>query len=316
MSDLQKSTPSSLGDPLQLGRQISGAIQDRYMAEISRKQPSAFVFLIDQSGSMQSAFDGQQSKAEVVAQTINSLLDTLITRCQKSEPEPRDYFDIALLGYGGASSEKANLLWEGDLAGRTWVTVSELKRNRQEDRVLEEKNVRGKVLQQEVVRPRWISPVANHLTPMCDAFQQAHALLQDWTAKHPRSYPPTVINISDGEQTDGSGTSLLQHAKALRDLHTLDGHLLLLNCHIGADAGAPVLFPKSAAELPQDDRYARLLYDLSSPMPEALNQAIANEIKNEDLLPNTSYIGMAYAQGSEGLLHVMDIGTRQTKRTQ
>lgn len=315
MSDLQKSS-NSLGDPLKVGRATHPTAQDRYTAEINRKQPSAFVFLIDQSGSMRSDFDGTRSKAEVVAQTINQLLSTLISRCQKSEAEPRDYFDIALLGYGGASSEAATFLWEGALAGREWVTVSELKRSRQDEKVLVEKTVRGKIRQQEVVRPKWISPVANYRTPMCDAFGQAQRLLQEWTAKHPRSYPPTVINISDGGQTDGEDTDLLRHAKALRELHTLDGRVLLLNCHIGQDAGAPVLFPKAANELPAGDRYARLLYDLSSPMPEVLNQTIAAEIKNEDLLPNTPYIGMAYAQGNEGLLNVMDIGTRQTQRLQ
>ena len=313
MSNLEKSS-NLPNDPLQLGRKASKAAEDRYMSEISRTNPSAIVFLVDQSGSMQSAFDGERSKAEVVAATLNRLLETLVFRCQKSEAEPRNYFDIALLGYGGQSSESANFLWEGDLAGREWVTIAELKANRQEEKRLVKKTVRGKERQQQEVHAKWISPVANYRTPMGNAFSSAQQLLSDWTAKHPQSYPPTVINISDGAQTDMADTDLLQAAKSLRDLHTLDGHVVFLNCHIGQNAGAPVLFPKSAAELPQSDRHAKLLYDLSSPMPEALNQTIAREIKNEDLLPDAPYVGMAYAQGTEGLLNVMDIGTRQTQR--
>lgn len=118
MSELQKSSGLP-GDPLQLGKQIGTQTRDSYTAEISRESPSAVVFLVDQSGSMDSAFDGTQSKAEVVARILNELLETLISRCQKSEPEPRDYFDIALIGYGGASSKEANFLWEGALSGRT-----------------------------------------------------------------------------------------------------------------------------------------------------------------------------------------------------
>lgn len=193
------------------------------------------------------------------------------------------------------------------------MKVSELKQHRQETQVTVKKKVRNKVVQQKQTRPTWVSPVANYRTPMCAAVQQTTELLTDWTAKHPRSYPPTVINVSDGAQTDGTDAQLLQHGKALRELHTLDGHVLFLNCHIQGGAETPVLFPKRAAELP-DNKYARLLYDLSSPMPAHLNRIIAGEIKNEDFMPDAPYVGMAYAQGAKGLLQVMDIGTRQTQR--
>src|SRR5665811_1916532 len=74
-----------------------------YTAEISRGNPSAFLFLVDQSGSMSDKLSSGKSKAEQVADVLNRTLATLITRCTKAEGT-RDYFDIGVVGYGGAGA--------------------------------------------------------------------------------------------------------------------------------------------------------------------------------------------------------------------
>ena len=51
-----------------------------YQAEISRSNPSCFLFLIDQSGSMSDPFAGgeaKRKKADLVADAINRLLQNL-----------------------------------------------------------------------------------------------------------------------------------------------------------------------------------------------------------------------------------------------
>jgi hypothetical protein len=73
-----------------------------YTAEISRTSPSCFVFLIDQSGSMQDPFGGGEStkkKADGVADAINKLLQNLVIKCAKEEGV-RDYYHVAVIGYG------------------------------------------------------------------------------------------------------------------------------------------------------------------------------------------------------------------------
>jgi hypothetical protein len=56
------------------------------MAEISRTNPSCFLFLIDQSGSMTDLFpDKPTRKADGVATAINGLLQNLVLRCAKEE---------------------------------------------------------------------------------------------------------------------------------------------------------------------------------------------------------------------------------------
>src|SRR5262245_45746635 len=72
-----------------------------YTAEISRTVPSCFLFLIDQSGSMEDqwARESGKSKADSLADIVNRLLMNIVIRCTKEEGV-RDYFDIGVIGYG------------------------------------------------------------------------------------------------------------------------------------------------------------------------------------------------------------------------
>jgi hypothetical protein len=72
-----------------------------YIAEISRTNPTCFVFLVDQSSSMNDVFGAGsgKTKAEGVADALNRLLQTLVLRCAKAEGI-RDYFHIGVIGYG------------------------------------------------------------------------------------------------------------------------------------------------------------------------------------------------------------------------
>ena len=72
-----------------------------YQAEISRSHPTAFLFLVDQSTSMQAAMSNGIAKAQQVADVVNRTLFTLVTRCTKAEGT-RDYFEVGVLGYGGS----------------------------------------------------------------------------------------------------------------------------------------------------------------------------------------------------------------------
>ena len=73
-----------------------------YQAEISRSNPTCFLFLVDQSGSMAEPFASSvgRSKADELATILNRLLASLVIRCSKDEGV-RDYFEVGVLGYGG-----------------------------------------------------------------------------------------------------------------------------------------------------------------------------------------------------------------------
>ena len=69
----------------------------------------------------------------------------------------------------------------------------------------------------------------------------------------------------------------------------------------------PVLFPASADELPED-RYARLLFDISSPMPALYRDEIA--LMTGRRIADTGGVrGMAYHANMTDLVRMMNIGT-------
>src|SRR5438067_1610009 len=71
-----------------------------YTGEISRDHPTCFLFVIDQSGSMDEKMGSGRSKADFVADVLNKTLATLVANCTKADGV-RSYFDIGVVAYGG-----------------------------------------------------------------------------------------------------------------------------------------------------------------------------------------------------------------------
>ena len=59
--------------------------ESQHEAEISRSNPTCFLFLVDQSGSMGKPWGKElnRTKAEGVADVLNRLIYTLIDRCSR-----------------------------------------------------------------------------------------------------------------------------------------------------------------------------------------------------------------------------------------
>lgn len=273
-----------------------------YTAEISRANPSCFVFLIDQSGSMVDPIAGSEGKrkCDSVADAINRLLHNLVIKCARGEGV-RNFYEVCVIGYGQAVGPG----FSGKLAGRTLVPVSEVAQApaRVEERIKKTDDGAGGVIEQKVKFPIWFEPVAKGVTPMGAALDLAHKLLVEWVGKHPASYPPIVINISDGEATD-SGP--VPQAEALTSLTTEDGNVLLLNCHISSKPAEPIVFPDSDAALP--DEFARTLFGISSVLPEPMRELARGE--NLELGPKSR--GFAFNADLIGLIRFLDIGTRSS----
>src|SRR6267154_1366666 len=65
--------------------------------------------------------------------------------------------------------------------------------------------------------PVWVEPVHGYRTPMCQAVAVAGAHVYEWASAHPDSFPPIIINITDGMVTDSpyEGASLDEWAQRL-----------------------------------------------------------------------------------------------------
>src|SRR5262249_52531578 len=152
-------------------------------AEISRSNPTCFLFLIDQSKSMLGPMSGQpdKRKADAVAESINRLIYTLVLRCVWGQ-NVLDRFYVGVLGYG---KQVAPPLGRPP-RGRELVPISEVARCplRVEQRVNLVDDGQGGKVQQTVKFPVWFEPVADGKTPMCGTLERADTILAGFLAEH------------------------------------------------------------------------------------------------------------------------------------
>ncbi|MCA1577068.1 MAG: VWA domain-containing protein [Acidobacteria bacterium] len=272
-----------------------------YTAEISRSNPSCFVFLIDQSGSMQDPFGGGEltrKKADAVADAINKLLQNLVIKCAKSEGV-RDYYNVTVIGYG----THVGSAFAGALSGRESVPISDIANQpaRIEERTKKIDDGAGGLVDQTVKFPIWFDAIANGGTPMCSAMARAQALLSGWLTQHPDCFPPIAINITDGESTDGDPTS---SANGITNLSSSDGNVLLFNLHLSSTSASSVEYPASDTGLA--DEYAKLLFSISSPLPDYM-RSIALQ---EGLSVSDGARGFVFNADIVSVIRFLDIGTR------
>lgn len=276
-------------------------VEVMYQAEISRANPTAIVFLIDQSSSMSDHIGaGEQAgpKADVVADALNRLLAELTVRCAEEE-NVRDYFHIGVIGYGGT----VDSAFTGTLTGKGLIPLSEVAENpsRVEDRSRKVSDGAGGLVEQTVKFPVWLDPQANGGTPMTHALTRAKATISDFIDTHPDSFPPIVMNLTDGESTDGDPTAA---AQALRQLSTSDGNTLLFNLHVSSSNAPPIVYPGNDAGLP--DQFARMLFGSSSPLTATMAQYASDAGYNVA----EGARGFVFNADISAIVQFLDIGTR------
>jgi len=271
-----------------------------YTAEISRDNPSCFLFLIDQSTSMEEEVgDSAQPKANGVADTMNRWLQELSIKCAKSDGV-RDYYHVGVLGYGKTVGPCVN----GSSDGNEMLPVSQIADNpaRLEERTKKIPDGAGGVTDQTIRFPVWFDPVADGGTPMCRAAGEAARILQEWLTAHPDCFPPIVIHITDGEATDGDPT---ERIRALTNMSSSDGNVMLFNIHLSANPDASsVTFPDSADNLPDD--YSKMLFETSSPLTPTM-RALARE---HGFNPSETARSFVLNADMVLLVQAIDIGTR------
>lgn len=279
-----------------------------YTAQITRNTPTAFIFLIDQSVSMQNyttLYGEEMPMAEAVARIVNHQLNELVLRCIKGS-ETRDYYDIAIIGYG----EKAYSGWKGELEGRDFVKPSELKEHPYKKiTTKKETRTRKGVKVVEVEEVQWIEAEATEgWTRVHLAFEKAKGLLDEWMEKHHDKdcYPPTIINITDGEFNGATKEYVLQQANELKSMFTNDGNVILFNIHISANKAVCVTCPASKDEV-SFSSLATTMYEMSSLLPMRYSDRIAD--LRGDGTPNNRYRAMSINADMSTLIQLMDIGT-------
>ncbi|WP_153117678.1 VWA domain-containing protein [Rhodocyclus tenuis] len=273
-----------------------------YEAQISRSNPTAFLFVVDQSGSMSDKMSSGKSKAEFVADALNRTLMNLVTRCTKAEGV-RDYFDVGVLGYGGNGVGNG---FSGALGAAVLNPISAIEQNpvRVEDRKRKMDDGAGGILETSVKFPVWFEPKASGGTPMREALTRAAEELVAWCDAHPDCYPPTVLHVTDGESTDGDPEEIAGH---LTQIQTNDGAALMLNIHVSSLGADAIRFPASASGLPDD--YAKLLFRMSSQLPEHLIRFAKEKVHTVGVESR----GFMFNAEAAEIVDFFDIGTRASQ---
>lgn len=289
-----------------------------YSAEISRTSPTAILLLLDQSASMQEPFggaaergDAAPSRARVLADVVNRILQNLILRCAREEGV-RDYFAVGVIGYGERVQPLVRLsdeILEGGgkrsiSSQAELVPVSYLAERplRLEERLIRVAKPDGTgFIDRKTRMPIWFDPEARNGTPMCQALDLATRVIRRWVSFHPRTFPPVVINITDGEATDGSPLPFARH---LREYGTEDGEALLFNVHLSGSEDPAIELPGTIDGLP--DENARTLFQMSSELPFTMRSAA----EAEGFRTTLDTRGFMFNADPTGLVRFLEIGTR------
>lgn len=273
-----------------------------YSAEISRDNPTALIFVIDQSLSMREEMRAGTSKAQFVSTILNRTFSTLIGLSTKEANQPpRHYFDIGVVAYGSGETV-VSPGFKGALGGQYIHSISDIANNvlRVEEREKRFVDDTGEVTAVKSKFRVWVDPVAEGGTPMRAAMEDVAGLVAEWCDSHPNSFPPTVLHVTDGESQDGDPE---QNAEVIRSLGTNDGNVLLYNLHVSGP-NREIYFPSNERELPSP--YGQMLFRMSSELPaHAVGLAKTKGFAVED-----GCRGMMFNAGAELIADFFEIGTR------
>ncbi len=276
---------------------------NQYTKKISTFNPTLIFILEDKSTSMRDEWESQ-SKAHTSSKIVNQLLHELI-KLNSSGESIRDRCFVAIIGYG------TNV--EPILFGK----LSEIADSFQNtfSIVHYEKDATGNSVATEMTIPQWVEPTTAGSTPMAEAFEKSYEVISNWLSainpltNHPyqESFPPIVINITDGVPNDlqqgGNGVQTTMAANKLMNLSSDNGNLLLYNFHIGSSGGNELQFPNDVLQL--TNKYAQFLYNISSTIPIPL-------IKDAELsgfYPKPNARGLIYNGRAETLIQMLNFGT-------
>lgn len=288
-----------------------------YQQTFSRSNRGLLVFLLDQSRSMKQQRVMNNEKfhlAEIASYVINEILVAII---DNAEDDPRtgrrkDYCDIIIFGYGNTVKPLLN-------PNGVPIPLPDLAEKPQDYHIVvksEYDSNKGEYVDVEKLVPLWIKPelTEDKRTEMVAAINKASEVVERWIAADERrkhSFPPVVINITDGRHNGEQGGDPVATANNLRKSHTNDGNVLLFNCHITASTTPPITFPSRVEEFSlltnEKERLgAQQLFQMSSEVPASMLKQ-ASKISGRELKPGSR--GLMYNASGEDLVRFLTWGT-------
>lgn len=280
-----------------------------YTQPITRTHRSAYLLLLDLSGSMKGLITHNNQrllKSEVAIEAINKIIQELYMRAMRDNTI-RDYYDIAVIGY---SAERVfSLLGAGDLDS-PFVPIT-------------------KLCDERCIKLRSITPLSRNQggggdsstievessgsTPMYEALYYIYHIVREWCSRpeNINSFPPSIYHATDGHPTDCDLDSIVEISRRITSVGTNDGEALLFNIHLeDCDHSLKALFPTDEEVTDHHNAFVRMLGASSSIIPSRFEDAV-REIRRDKSV-GKSYRGMGYNASVTDLISMMTIGTLST----
>lgn len=284
-----------------------------YQRSITRMSRSAIVIAIDSSISMQEwtmLYNTRMRKMEAAALIANFAIDELVMRSTRAG-DIRDYYDIAVLRYSGDGIEP--IIADED---NSMIHINKLH-----DAIpqpvcynIVQKEEDGSYSTIPMTLHEWVTPKAYGIAPMYEAFVHIKDLISKWCddSFNRRSFPPIVINITDGCCGDAEEMELLDIAKEIDNIGTKDGTTLIINIYLASESDQTenILFPTLCDNFSHDSD-CQMLYNMSSTLPEELEYIIKDIIGCGDKRPYKCFARNAL-MGE--ILTLADIGTESCNK--
>lgn len=268
------------------------------MKTVDREHPILIILMVDQSGSMNDRMDAR-TKAEAVRDDVNKLILNMVMRATKGN-EYRDYIYVSIVTYGSEIKLGLSVSEPGPY-GNEILPISTVAKNMKRFEKKDIDNGAGDISTFEL--PIWLEAEANGGTPMTAAFTKVKSICETWLAdpKHMECEPPIVINLTDGESTDGNPTDI---ARQVQMLSTNYGRVKVFNLHF-APGNVPIAFPDSINGL--SNEFSRQLFEISSPLePEMIE--FGRDRYRMTLSDNAR--GYVFNGDNKLIIMALDIGTR------
>lgn len=225
-----------------------------YEQQLSTVNPGLILILVDQSASMRTKY-ADSCKADFAALAVNRVIGEIIQACTAGE-EIKDRCHVGVIGYG-SKSELLFIDSASQLATNT--NVIDIPKRISD-------GAGGFIEVSQVLRV-FVPSVSQGSTDMAGAFQLAYQGIEKFISHFQHSFPPIIINITDGEPDNMNETKTA--VQDVQRLKTSDGSVIVMNAYISDSKGLQIQLPASSESF-QSNRYAQFLYDISSVLPEPI----------------------------------------------
>lgn len=274
----------------------------KYSRTVTRQHRTAFILLLDISGSMQDVIEHEgriMTKGESMVDVANKIIEELYFRAYY-EGELRNYYDVAVISYSGRgvislldNKEPLQPITNFNGNSRDWINL----------KCLTPLNISDDYHGSKIT----LSPMG--YTPMYEALYIVHELVNEWCSR-PENYdsaPPSIYNITDGHATDGNFRDIIYMSEKLMSLSTNDGNALMFNIHLSSmSESQKILFPTERELIHHPNAYFRAMGLASSPMPDNFKELI-HKIRGER--SDETYRGVGYNISVVDMIAMMNIGT-------